>query len=68
MNVLIVLVVGYQLLRRRDWLSGAGWATLALLASLGWLMPWYVIWLLPLARCARWSAEGSEHRRDSARG
>ena len=49
MNVLIVLVVGYQLLRRRDWLTGAGWATLALLASLGWLMPWYVVWLLPLA-------------------
>jgi hypothetical protein len=52
MNVLIVGVVGYQLLRRRDWLSGAGWATLALLASLGWLMPWYVIWLLPLAGLA----------------
>jgi uncharacterized membrane protein len=52
MEVLIVLVVGYQLLRRRDWLAGAGWATLALLASLGWLMPWYVIWLLPLAAIA----------------
>ncbi len=52
MNVLIVVVVGYQLLRRRDWLSGAGWTTLALLASLGWLMPWYVIWLLPLAAIA----------------
>ncbi|HET9718576.1 MAG TPA: hypothetical protein VFP55_00710 [Solirubrobacteraceae bacterium] len=52
MDVLIVLVVGYQLLRRRDWLSGAGWATLALLASLGWLMPWYVVWLLPLAAIA----------------
>ena len=52
MNVLIVVVVGHQLLRRRDWLSGAGWTTLALLASLGWLMPWYVIWLLPLASVA----------------
>ncbi len=52
MNVLVVAVVGYQLLRRRDWLSGAGWATLALLASLGWLMPWYLIWLLPLAALA----------------
>jgi hypothetical protein len=38
------------LLRRRgDWLSRAGWATLALIASLAWLMPWYVIWLAPLA-------------------
>jgi hypothetical protein len=52
MNVLVVAVVGYELLRRRDWLSGAGWATLALLISLGWLMPWYVIWLLPLAGLA----------------
>jgi hypothetical protein len=35
--------------RRSDWLSSAGWATFALIASLAWLMPWYVIWLLPLA-------------------
>ena len=34
---------------RRDWLSGAGLATLALIASMCWLMPWYVLWLLPLA-------------------
>jgi len=52
MNVVIVAVVGYQLLRRREWLSGAGWATVALLASLGWLMPWYLVWLLPLAAIA----------------
>ena len=34
---------------RPDWLSGAGWAILALLACMSWLMPWYVIWALPLA-------------------
>jgi hypothetical protein len=34
---------------RRDWLTSAGWATLALLASLAWVMPWYIVWLLPLA-------------------
>ncbi len=45
----VVLVVAHQFYRNRDWLAGAGWATLALIASLGWLMPWYVIWLLPLA-------------------
>jgi hypothetical protein len=44
-----VLVVAHQYLRNRDWVSGAGWATLALIASLSWLMPWYVVWLLPLA-------------------
>jgi len=48
-NVLLVLVVLWQLRRGRDWLSGAGWSTLALIASLAWLVPWYVIWLLPLA-------------------
>jgi hypothetical protein len=52
MQVLIVGVVAWQLLKRREWLSGAGWATVALLASLGWLMPWYIIWLLPLAAIA----------------
>jgi predicted membrane-bound dolichyl-phosphate-mannose-protein mannosyltransferase len=52
LNVVVVAVVLYQVLRRRDWLSGAGWATLALLVTLGWLMPWYIIWLLPLAAIA----------------
>src|SRR3984885_6811036 len=47
----LALVVAVLLLRRErgDWLSRAGWATFALIASLGWVMPWYVIWLLPLA-------------------
>ena len=44
-----VLTVAYLVRRRGDWLSDAGWATVALLASLAWLMPWYVIWVLPLA-------------------
>jgi alpha-1,6-mannosyltransferase len=48
-NVALVLSVAYLLWRRGDWISRAGWATLALIASLAWLMPWYAIWLLPLA-------------------
>jgi hypothetical protein len=32
-----------------DWLTSAGWATVALLVTTSWLLPWYVIWLLPLA-------------------
>jgi hypothetical protein len=51
-DVLLVAFVVYLIWRRRDWLSAAGWATLALIASLSWLMPWYVIWLLPLAALA----------------
>jgi alpha-1,6-mannosyltransferase len=48
-NVLLVVTVAYLIWRRRDWLTSAGWATLALIASLAWLMPWYAVWLLPLA-------------------
>ena len=49
LDVVVVGVVVHQFLRNRDWLSGTGWATLALICSLGWLMPWYVVWLLPFA-------------------
>jgi alpha-1,6-mannosyltransferase len=35
--------------RGGDWRIAAGWATLALLLSTAWLLPWYGIWLLPLA-------------------
>ena len=49
---LVVATVLYLIFRRRDWLTAAGWATLALVASLSWLMPWYVLWALPLAALA----------------
>jgi alpha-1,6-mannosyltransferase len=39
-------------LRGRDWIAGAGWAQLALMASIAWLMPWYLVWTLPLAALA----------------
>ncbi len=50
----VALVVAIVLLVRRggDWLTRAGWAMVALIASLAWLMPWYVIWMLPLAALA----------------
>jgi len=35
--------------RGSDWRTQAGWATLALLLSTAWLLPWYAIWPLPLA-------------------
>jgi hypothetical protein len=35
--------------RGADWRVSAGWATLALLLSTAWLLPWYATWLLPLA-------------------
>jgi len=44
-----ILVAAVARGRGGDWISAAGFATLALLASLAWLMPWYVVWVLPLA-------------------
>jgi hypothetical protein len=35
--------------RRRDAVTAAGWASVALLLTLSWVLPWYVIWALPLA-------------------
>jgi hypothetical protein len=34
--------------RTRDLVTPAGWASLALLVTLGWVLPWYVLWALPL--------------------
>jgi hypothetical protein len=42
--------------KRRDepraWILAAGWATLAVLLATAWLVPWYAIWLVPLAAVA----------------
>jgi alpha-1,6-mannosyltransferase len=35
--------------RGADWRTAAGWTMLALLVATAWLVPWYAIWLLPLA-------------------
>ena len=35
--------------RRRDTLTASGWASVALLVTLSWVLPWYVLWILPLA-------------------
>jgi len=32
-----------------DWITGAGWATFAVLITAGSLLPWYMAWLIPLA-------------------
>jgi hypothetical protein len=52
LNVLVVVAVALLVRRRKDWLADAGWSTVALIVSLAWLVPWYVIWLLPLAALA----------------
>ncbi len=47
--------------RRRESIAASGWATVALLLTLGWVLPWYILWLLPLA-----ALSGSRRLRMSA--
>jgi Glycosyltransferase family 87 len=39
--------------RGGDWLRAASWATLGLLLATSWLLPWYLVWALPLAALSR---------------
>ncbi|MGD0196644.1 MAG: hypothetical protein ABSC56_01875 [Solirubrobacteraceae bacterium] len=39
--------------RAREWVRPAAWVTFALLLTLSWVLPWYLIWLLPFAALAR---------------
>lgn len=36
-----------------DWLRNAAWASFALLLTTAWLLPWYLIWALPLVALSR---------------
>jgi len=35
--------------RERESLTASGWASVALLVTLSWVLPWYVLWALPMA-------------------
>jgi hypothetical protein len=49
----LVLALLVWTARGGDWLRAAGWAALGLLLASGWLLPWYLLWALPLAALAR---------------
>jgi hypothetical protein len=54
--VLFAAAVVYLLVwtwRGGDWVRAAGWTALALLLATSWLLPWYLIWVLPLAAISR---------------
>jgi hypothetical protein len=40
--------------RKRVVVGPAAAATVALLVTLSWVLPWYVLWILPLAALTRW--------------
>jgi hypothetical protein len=44
-----VLLCCVQAWRRRSSITASGWANVALLVTLSWVLPWYVLWVLPLA-------------------
>jgi hypothetical protein len=53
---LYAALVAYLLLwthRGNDWLRAAAWATTGLLLATAWLLPWYLLWPLPLAALSR---------------
>ena len=39
--------------RGGDWVRAAAWAAMALLLATSWLLPWYLIWALPLVAISR---------------
>ncbi len=44
-----VLLCCVQAWRRQSSITASGWANVALLVTLSWVLPWYVLWVLPLA-------------------
>jgi alpha-1,6-mannosyltransferase len=50
--VLVLALTLWRTARGADWRTMAGWATLGLLLSTAWLLPWYAVWVLPLAALA----------------
>jgi alpha-1,6-mannosyltransferase len=54
--VLYAVAVVYLLVRTwrgYDWVQAAAWASFGLLLATAWLLPWYLIWVLPLAALSR---------------
>jgi Glycosyltransferase family 87 len=39
--------------RGNDWLRASAWASVVLLLTTAWLLPWYLIWALPLVALSR---------------
>jgi alpha-1,6-mannosyltransferase len=55
-GVLYAIFVTYLLIwtaRGNDWLRASAWAMTTLLIATAWLLPWYLLWPLPLAALSR---------------
>ena len=54
--VLFGVAVAWLLVRTwrgADWIRATAWAGTGLLLATSWLLPWYLLWPLPLAAVAR---------------
>jgi hypothetical protein len=51
--VVSVFLCCLQAWRRRSSITASGWAGVTLLVTLSWVLPWYVLWVLPLAALSR---------------
>jgi Glycosyltransferase family 87 len=49
----LVLELALWTWRGFDWVRAAGWTAAGLLLASAWLLPWYLVWVLPLAAIAR---------------
>ena len=55
-GILFAALVAYLLVwtwRGGDWVRAAAWAAFALLLATAWLLPWYLLWPLPLVAISR---------------
>jgi hypothetical protein len=56
-GLVLFLTLFFELLlwtwRGGDWIRAAAWTAAALLLATSWLLPWYLIWALPLAAISR---------------
>jgi alpha-1,6-mannosyltransferase len=53
---LYAVLIAYLLVwtwRGNDWVRATAWASLGLLLATSWLLPWYLVWTLPLAALSR---------------
>jgi alpha-1,6-mannosyltransferase len=51
--VLAVVVACWRVWRGTLWLTAAGWVIVVALVTTGWLLPWYISWLAPMAVLTR---------------
>lgn len=57
LDILLVCAICWLIRRvwkhQMDWLEGAAWGTFAVLATAWAMLPWYIVWLMPLVAACR---------------